>query len=126
MNVITPDSLGEFSARFGDCHDALVKSLSVSLGHREPVCEVVLEAIDLESPSSWSVVTFRMDGFKGIHFDRRSHAPEAIFGLRIFFLGDEVRLYIDGHPNGEEMLELSESLAYVIGNRISWDAAFIP
>ncbi len=127
MNDLTVDSLQYFLDRFLTFHDAVLRSCTVLLSTQSNTlsCDICIEAQDDESPSGWSTVTLRLHGLKVIHFDRRSSGIEVLsFGLQVFFLSDTVRVYLDPDPIHEAMLELHDSLAYVIGTSLEWKAEF--
>lgn len=129
MNTLTPESLQYFLDRFLTFYDAVLRScaMEVSTHTNKLSCDICIEAQDDESPSGWSTVTLRLHGLKIVHLDRQASGIEVLsFGLQVFFLHDTVRVYLDPDPVHESMLELRDSLAYVIGTSLQWKAEFYP
>ena len=128
MNLLTPDTLQYFLARFCTFYDAVLRSCSAFVSKEGKLsCDICIEAQDDESPSGWSNVTLRLHGLKIVHLDRQVSGIEVLsFGLQVYFLQDTVRVYLDPDPIHENMLELHDSLAYVIGQSLEWKAEVYP
>jgi hypothetical protein len=125
MTDLSPDTTNDFLERFCRFDDAVLRSCNTNLDPEARWCDLGVDAIDAESPSGWSHVTIRVQEIRHILIDLHTGADVLSFGMQIFYVGDAVRVYIDPHPNGEEMLELSESLAFVIGTSLQWESRFI-
>lgn len=125
MTDLSPDTTNDFLERFCRFDDAVLRSCNTNFACRDQYCDLEFETPDNDSPSGWSLVTIRVFGIRRILFDLRSAVYVISFGLQIFYVGDAVRVYIDPHPNGEEMLDLSESSAYVVGTSLQWESRFI-
>jgi hypothetical protein len=128
MHDLRPETVEAFMDRFCNFYDSVLRLCTMSVSTKGKLsCDVRLEAQDDQSPSGWSNVTIRVHGFKYVHLDRQRSGIEVLsFGLQVFFLDDTVRVYLDGDPVREKMLELDESLAVVIGASVQWEAEHIP
>jgi hypothetical protein len=91
---VRPHTAGELLARFGEFHDAVIRS--IELRPEKWTGRLVLDAQDLRDEEKWVRVTFDFDGLKEWRLEQGRTDMVVIFELRLGFDDDLVFLGLDG------------------------------
>lgn len=126
MQPLTASDLPAFMERFCGFDDGVLRGATVDLRPGVDRCDLHIEAPDRASPSGWSNVTIRVLGVSRVHLDRTGRCVEVLTcGLQMFFVVEEVSVFLDADIYPEVMPDIPENLAYVTGAGIEWQAEFI-
>jgi hypothetical protein len=96
---IRPDTARALLARFGDFHDAVIRS--VELRPEAWTGRLVVDAQDLGDAEKWVRVTFDLDGLKEWRLEQGRADMVVIFEVRLGFDDHLVFLGLDGPSEGD-------------------------
>lgn len=123
MKLLKPEQLNSWTQRFISFNDAVLKAWCVEYTPTSTILDIRLETQDIESPSGWSQVKFRLfDVFSMKYAD----GPKATYqvlsnGLHILFESDQIALEFGNFIDSPESFsELVLSPCHVVAEKLEW------